>query len=400
MISKIKRYLGIDGQTLYLIAYCIYLLSEVLSTTMFPISGKIYTLCKYFAVVLIGCKILKSDKYTWYQAVVTSVLVGLTVVVRLVAGYSDPFLWIILLIGAKDVPFDKIIKIYFVLTVSVVMGAFMASNLSVIENLQYRMEGRGIRNSFGIVYPTDFASHVFYLMIVFFFLKMEKLKSSHYIMGIAIASFVYYFCNTRLDTICMLLAIVLYFFVGYLHKRECSLTAQYRKRIRWTWVMQYAMLICATIMVGLSVLYNPDNRLLAKLDGLLNSRLMLGHKGIIKYGFPLFGRLVEMIGNGSTTTLPSDSIYFFIDCSYLYTTLQYGLIFGIVIILIFIVCCRKYKYDDYFLVAIALVSVNCMVAHHLMELAYNPFPLAFFASVFPLNGTDSGIIRKRINNDY
>ena len=50
--------------------------------------------------------------------------------------------------------------------------------------------------------------------------------------------------------------------------------------------------------------------------------------------------------------------------------------------------------------AIALVSVNCMVAHHLMELAYNPFPLAFFASVFPLNGTDSGIIRKRINNDY
>ena len=393
MISKIKRYLDIDGQTLYLVAYCIYLLSVVLSTTMFPNPGKIYTLCKYFAVALIGCKILRSDKYTWYQAVVVSVLVGLAVIVRIVAGHSDPFVWMMLLIGAKDVPFDKIIKIYFVLTLSIVVGAFIASNLSVIENLQYWMEGRGIRNSFGIVYPTDFASHVFYLMVVFFFLKRETLKSCHYIMGVAIAGFVYYFCNTRLDTMCMLLAVAAYFFIGYLHKRECSLAAQYQKKIRWTGLMQYSMPICAAVMVCLSVLYNPDNRLLAKLDGLLNSRLMLGHKGIVKYGFSLLGQLVEMVGNGSTSTLPSDSIYFFIDCSYLYTTLQYGLIFGIVIILIFTVCCRKYKYDNYFLMAIALVSVNCMVAHHLMELAYNPFPLAFLASAVQLNG-------KRINNDY
>ena len=100
----------------------------------------------------------------------------------------------------------------------------------------------------------------------------------------------------------------------------------------------------------------------------------------MEYGFRLFGQYVKMVGNGSTTEITT-KYYFFIDCSYLYVGLQYGLIFLLAVLLIYVLCCRKYQNDRYFLLTIVLISINCMIAHHLLEIAYNPFALALFAKM-------------------
>lgn len=43
-------------------------------------------------------------------------------------------------------------------------------------------------------------------------------------------------------------------------------------------------------------------------------------------------------------------------------------------------CCKKFQNDPYFIVVIILISINCMIAHHIIELTYNPFALALFAT--------------------
>ena len=49
-------------------------------------------------------------------------------------------------------------------------------------------------------------------------------------------------------------------------------------------------------------------------------------------------------------------------------------------VVIFAICCYKNRHDRYFLYAIALVSVNCMIAHHIIQIEYNPFALALLAT--------------------
>ncbi|MDO5828989.1 MAG: hypothetical protein Q4Q25_02440, partial [Methanocorpusculum sp.] len=49
--------------------------------------------------------------------------------------------------------------------------------------------------------------------------------------------------------------------------------------------------------------------------------------------------------------------------------------------LIYLIMCFRNRKNHYFLYAVALLSVNCMIAHHLLALEYNVFTLAYFASL-------------------
>ena len=98
-----------------------------------------------------------------------------SVVTLLTTGYIHPFVWVLFLAGSRDVPIKKILEVYLVITGAGMILAYGASMLGVIENLQYVTYGRGIRNSFGIVYTTDFSAHIFYMMVIGFYLLGERL---------------------------------------------------------------------------------------------------------------------------------------------------------------------------------------------------------------------------------
>ena len=60
----------------------------------------------------------------------------------------------------------------------------------VIENLKYVTDDRGVRQAFGCVYTTDFASHIFYIALVIFYLKGNRLRWFHYVALIVVAGLV------------------------------------------------------------------------------------------------------------------------------------------------------------------------------------------------------------------
>ncbi len=87
--------------------------------------------------------------------------------------------------------------------------------------------------------------------------------------------------------------------------------------------------------------------------------------------------MVEFIGFGGTTE--SVGAYSFVDCSYMYVLLRYGVVFLAVLLGIAVYCCYRNRHDLYFLYAMTLVSVNCAIAHHILQIEYAPFFLAFLA---------------------
>ena len=128
----------------------------------------------------------------------------------------------------------------------------------------------------------------------------------------------------------------------------------------------------------MSAFFRPNIIFFRIFNELLSDRLRLGNKALQDYGLTLFGQSVPMNGNGSSLFGWGD--YFYIDSSYLLAFLCYGVIFLLMVFLIHYWCCKKYSEDIYYLVIITVIVVNCVVAHHMIDIAYNPFYLALLAS--------------------
>ncbi len=367
------------GAQIYLLAFSIFLCGECLGTTMFQIPGRVYVLVKAVAVVLIAIKIILFDQYRArsFWIMVCMLAVGALVIVS--SGYTEAFFWICMVVGAKNVPFKKILQIYLIISVSIVLLAFCASLLDVIENLQYeRDDGYIVRNSFGILYTTDFASHIFSIVLVAFYLLRDRLRIYHYVIAVVLAVLVYRFCYTRVDVICIFLLIGVFIVVN-LWDRGHLLSKKFRTGEKNTLLFRWCMPILAGIMIVLTALYSPDNRIIYRINTILSDRLAYGKLGFTRFSVTLFGQYAPMEGNGSTVIHLKD--YFFVDCSYLYVLFRYGLIFLLIVLAVYVLCCRKFRKDYYFLAAVLVISVNCMIAHHLVELAYSPFALALLAAV-------------------
>ena len=132
-------------------------------------------------------------------------------------------------------------------------------------------------------------------------------------------------------------------------------------------------------MVGLSILYSPYNSIFVRLNNLLNNRLYYSNKGIDIFGMSLWGQYIPMRGNGGTTEAVSN--YFFLDSSYIYILLQYGILILLTILVCwFLITFKAARQNDIeMLFAVALIAVQCIVEHHMLSIVYNPFLMAVLA---------------------
>lgn len=377
--NRVMQYLNdrAAGRQLYLLAFTVFLFAEALSTTMFPIPGRVLLLMRGLALLGVLVKMILYDRLSVRAFWISALLLCLGLLIAAASGYKEPFFWIGMILGARGVPWKKILQIYLIISVSIVLLAFCASMLGVIENLQYTRENTmKMRNSFGIIYTTDFASHIFSALLVFFYLMKEKARIWHYAAACVLACLVYRFCYTRLDVGCIFLMIVLFLFLN-LHGRRRTTEHKYRSGRKLGLIFCLPMPVLALMMWAASRLYRDDSSIMVKADTLASGRLALGNAGLNAYGISPFGQFIEMVGNGGSVTQIKE--YFFIDCSYLYILLCYGAVFFLVVLAAYMLCCRKMAGDHYYIAAVIVISINCMIAHHLIELAYNPFVLALLA---------------------
>lgn len=372
--TMLKDCRNISGESLFLLGYMIYLGRAVWTSTMFPFPGRISTLCLLSAMVLITLKIVFFDRYP------VTLLFGIIALVLCAGGvlalghYMNAVFWLLVVMGSKDVDFGKMLKSYLLVAGTIVFLAFWSSIIGIIENLRYH-GGRGIRNSFGIIYTTDFAAYIFFLLLIYFYLKGPALRVYHYLGAAVLSGVVYYFCRARVDSICILMVAVVFGIHGFLEHTQYALP---RVRRGWRWIWRtfglFSIPFWAAMSVAVTYYFKEENALLVWLDKWFSNRLTLGKQGLDEFGFTLFGQTVEMNGNGGSTEWPEN--YFFIDCSYVHVLLRFGVVFLLILVSAYVVCCWRNRCDIYFLFAIALVAINCVIAHHILEVSYNPFAYA------------------------
>lgn len=369
-------------ENLYLIVFAVFVGYAFLWTTTFIIEwpDNFANDLHVFLIAIIFIRIALLDDYSLKEIIIAACI---AIVFMMVWHRTEKqIIWdtLLLLIGSRGISFRKIIKVYEITVIGLLIITMAASLTGLTENLVYHQAGRRARISFGVIYPTDFSAHVFYGILGYGYLRREKIKYFE-IAGIMLAGIgVYLFCDARVNTACILLTAAVFWYLKFRSNRAGKRGQSYEMNGIWSCILAMSAVICAWFMIIATIMYSSENRILAWLNRAINSRLAFGKKGVDLFGFSLFGRYIPMIGNGGTTKESAN--YFFLDCSYITIALEYGiLLLGIVLIIYCMIGFRARLEEDWVLLWIlAIIAVQCMIEHHMLDISYNPFLWALFAN--------------------
>lgn len=272
---------------LYLIGLTLYLVYVFFETTMVEFVWPEYLYSDIKLILFIGVllRMFLSKNAKWQEVILIVLVSGVLLFAQSRNEFEILGITVLLLLGARGLAFKKIAGYYLVIEAVLLVYTVGSALIGNTENLIYYQEGRRARIAFGSVYPTDFSAHVFYLILIYYYLRGRYIKYVELIAGIAGAAFVYVFCDARLNTVCILITVVAFWFNKFLFIKAGKQSKEYIFPAFLSYFLAMMPVLCSGFMVIASMLYSPDNKILFFLNRLLNNRLSQGFKGIDIYGF-------------------------------------------------------------------------------------------------------------------
>ena len=372
------------GENIYLLCFGVYFVYCFLRTTVIPLPVVLINAMKYSAPVfgiIICSKLLIFDVDTKRDllTVLLQLLVGLgvTAASTCIGELCDLTVYWLLLIGARNVDFRLIARTALSISLPMLISVTVLSVCGVLNDLVYVVNETS-RHSFGIIYPTDYAAHWFFCGALWFLLRNGRLKWYELAVFVALTAFLFVFCEAKLDCICMLLLTAAGLLLNYKWAQKAVL------RVRWGFVPCF--LIFAAAAFGISIMYSSHAPLREYLEASFNtvhSRFRIAHEMLLQHPFSLFGESMAEIGNGGSLVALSEKEYTFIDISYIKIYIRCGAVVfaGLMALLTRFVFTRAAAKDAAALTVMAIVALNCMMAHHLIDFAYNVPLLMLFAQL-------------------
>ena len=324
----------------------------------------------FFVVLLLGLRFLYKMRVSYKYLILSILLLLSGVLVYFQTNRLNFLVYSMLLVLLVNVDMKVVLRNYVVVAGILVVGVFLLSLIGMIPNLQYNRAGV-IRNSFGFIYPTDFASHCFYLFLAISYLLKDKFIWTRSLFGILLSAFIIKYCDARLNALSILLATVIFIYFYYSDGKKLKIFA----------LLPYSAVVFASIVTYLSYKFSWSNPFLVTVNKLITGRLALGRNAFDTFGVHLFGtRNVQFIGSGGKT----ESVigYNYVDSSYVQMLFTYGIVPVVLLLIIYVVASRKqYKDGQYLLVAIlSLIAFNCMIEAFWFVPTYNIFMFLLFTT--------------------
>lgn len=377
-------------EILYLCYLAVIVLYQYLFSTMFQISWPANwdLMLRLLGYGLVFFKILMDDRWDWGEIAFAGLIV-----VGFYGSWKtehslDLIYGLILILGAKNISFDKIAKVYLAVQVPAILVTVYCSLHGYIAYLTYDYGNGRIAHAFGSIYRTDFCAHLFFLACCIIWISRKKIWYAEGIFVLWLAWFADRYCAARNSTICLLLlgcgALAIQGardIRSWLQKRRK--TGRNKKAASWGRALLFCACFSTPVFAAVSVLvsrfYRADVTWMVKLDSVLSGRLNLGKEGFNHYNVKLFGQYVQQVGAGGQTD-PGQT-YFFLDVSYVNMLLRLGIVlFAAVVLIYFFSSLKAWKSRDYVCIFILfLAALHCCVEHHMAELSYDMFLLLPFA---------------------
>ena len=324
----------------------------------------------FLVVLLLGLRFLYKMRVSYKYLILSILLLLSGGLVYFQTNRLNFLVYSMLLVLLVNVDMKVVLRNYVVVVGILVVGVFLLSLVGMVPNLQYNRAGV-IRNSFGFIYPTDFASHCFYLFLAISYLLKDKLIWTRTLFGFLLSAFIIKYCDARLNALSILLATVIFTYFYYSKEKKLKIFA----------LLPYSVVVFASVVTYLSYKFSWSDPFLVSINKLITGRLALGRNAFATFEVHLFGtRNVQFIGSGGKT----ESVigYNYVDSSYVQMLFTYGIVPVVLLIVIYVVASRKqYKDGHYLFVAIlSLIAFNCMIEAFWFVPTYNIFMFLLFTT--------------------
>ena len=324
----------------------------------------------FIVVLLLGLRFLYKMRVSYKYLILSILLLLSGGLVYFQTNRLNFLVYSMLLVLLVNVDMKVVLRNYVVVAGILVVGVFLLSLIGMIPNLQYNRAGV-IRNSFGFIYPTDFASHCFYLFLAISYLLKDKFIWTRSLFGVLLSAFIIKYCDARLNALSILLATVIFIYFYYSNGKKIKIFA----------LLPYSAVVFASVVTYFSYKFSWSNPFLVSINKLITGRLALGRNAFDTFGVHLFGtRNVQFIGSGGKT----ESVigYNYVDSSYVQMLFTYGIVPVVLLLIIYVVASRKqYKDGQYLFVAIlSLIAFNCMIEAFWFVPTYNIFMFLLFTT--------------------
>lgn len=369
------------GEVLYLVVIVLSTLYYGLLTTMVrgikgiaPMHSWLYLVI----VALIWIKVLLG-----YAKNITHFFVAMLalLVMQYISGFvgeQDLMVMGLLIIGAYEVNFDKILRTYVITMSTLMIVAFALARMGVTEYLIYNYEGRRLRYALGSVYPTDFMSHVLFITLALLYLHRNKLNMWITAVFFGFITVLYYFTDARAASWSTMMAIMVCVALSLFEKRKIELSTSIIKCKKWIKCICIFSPIIGCLGFSLCCVISmavPEFKNI--FPAMISDRITYTVTALKEYGVPAFGCPISMHGAGGTTEFVED--YFFIDCSYMWVLFVYGLVVLLIFMFLFVAIGYKFQNDWYMLVILFVIALDCTIEHHWTNISYNIFMVALVA---------------------
>lgn len=321
------------------------------------------------------------DLYSFKNFIFTLLFLIILILTWRISGENFVLFLFVPVIFSKGINPQNVNRVFFVICMLSITIIMILSLKGVIPNLTY-VRGNIVRNSFGIIYPTDFAAYIFYLVCSYIYMRREHYSFIEVMVIILIAYIVYLKTNARLDYICTILAAIFCYLVRF------NWVKKMMERVKL-----FFPIVPAVIILILTYFYNSGSSFFVKIDELLSERLSIVAPMFKEYGIKPFGNKIYQNGLGGASGQNFNFMvdkYTFIDSAYLRLILMYGFIITL-LILIYLTYQLSYINDEFLVSILIVVFISSTVEMHMLQVAYNPFFIMLAVEYFKRKPGQSSI---------
>ena len=312
------------------------------------------------------------------RLMIPAVIVG---ALYLFVWYSSYFRILALLTaGCVGINFRKLLRAYTAAAASVIMAAMIFAMSEGITDFVYLRNG-ALRSSMGVVYPTDYATIVLFILITVWVCFEWKPEISAVVLPAAAFFVSLYIADSHTSMICSAVFFVIIIYLA-LERRVIS------RRPELMWIRKTADImatgtfpLCMLFVFVSIYCYTKAVPFSVRLNTWMHGRLDLAAKAFAEQHITPFGYAFEQIGAGGSVYARQG--YNFIDSTYPRVLLMYGAVTLIVVCLSWVFLThRAVKSDNRRMAfAMALIAIHSISEHHFIEFYYNIFLIMTFSSV-------------------
>lgn len=370
----------------FVLAFIIWQWSEIINgSTIRYLPGMKYV--RYVLVaVTVGLLVIRiaKKKYTIKRLVIITAISVFLLINDIRTGYDTYLpLWLFL-VAIKENDFEITMKVFYrhllvsmMLVISLRILGIIKDKSDIFMITDFTRENFR-RYALGFNHPNLFGMRLFELGVLHLYVNRLKLKIYDLIFYILILGIIYYVPNCQAATVCGFL--VLPFAVYYKFKTKTSKRFLRKMQFGCTGIA----MLCNLYSLIFGILGRETNNFVYMFDVWSSNRLKYAHLVYLKYGFSLFGKVVN-IGRQAGTDVK------YLDNGYIAILVKNGVFIYLIMSFLILFTIYKATKKDFLLGIILMVyAIDGLMTGNLWSTAINPFSIV--AGIYAIE-----LFNKRVN---